>query len=114
MDGLTDGVRITFQGLDRAEANRVVQELRQALVERIGDDVVASIDRDDPPSQDGGATLVLLFGTPAAVAIAHGIRTYLARRGDDRDRITIKTADRTEIVASGEARRPPHRRGLGR
>jgi len=105
MGELTDGVRITFEGLDRAEANRAVEHLRQALVERVGDGVVASIDKDDPDSQDAGATLVLLFGTAAATAIAQGIRAYLARRGDDRDRITIKTADGTEVVAAGEAAR---------
>lgn len=104
MTGLTDGVRITFEGVDRAEANRAVQELRQALIDRV-DDVVASIDKEDADSQDGGATLVLLFGTSAAVAIAQGIRAYLTRRGDDRDRITIRTADGTEIVATGEAAR---------
>jgi hypothetical protein len=105
MDGQGEGVRITFEGMERAEANRAAQALRQALIERAGDDVIASIDKDDPDSQDAGATLVLVFGSSAAVAIAQGIRTWLARRGDDRDRITIKTADGTEIVATGEAAR---------
>ncbi len=105
MVGLTQGVRIMFEGMDRGEANRAVEQLRQAMVERVGDDVIATIDKDDPDSQDGGATLVLLFGSSAAVAIAQGVRAYLARRGDDRDRLTIKTADGTEIVASGEAAR---------
>jgi hypothetical protein len=106
MEGHEAGVRITFDGLSRAEANRAVQELCQAMVERVGDDVVASIEKDDPDSQDSGATLVLLFGGSACAAIAQGIRAYRARRSDrDRDRITIKTADGTEIVATGEAAR---------
>jgi hypothetical protein len=99
------GVRITFDDLSRAEANRAVEELRRAVVERAGDDVIASIDKDDPDSQDAGTTLVLLFNSSLAIVIAQGIRAYLARRSDERDRITITTADGTEIVATGEAAR---------
>lgn len=105
MNRLTAGVRITFEGLNRADANRASEGLRQALVERVGDDLTATIEKEDPDSQDGGATLVLLFGTAAAVELARGIRAYLARRGDDRDQVTITTADGTEIVATGEAAR---------
>src|SRR4051812_6625667 len=99
------GVRITFDELSRAEANRAVEELRRAIVERAGDDVIASIDKDDVDSQDAGATLVLLFNSAVGAVIAQGIRAYLARRSGDRDRITITTADGTEIVATGEAAR---------
>jgi hypothetical protein len=99
------GVRIAFETLTRAEANQAIQELREAILERAGDAVAASIAEDDPDSQDAGSTLVLLFGSGAAVAIAQGIRAYLARRGDDRDGIAIRTADGTEIVATGEAAR---------
>jgi hypothetical protein len=105
MEGQETGVRITFGELTRAEANRAVQELRAALVERVGDEVAASIDKEDTDSQDAGATLVLLFGSSAAVAIAQGIRAYLARRADDRDGIVIRTADGTEVIATGEAAR---------
>jgi hypothetical protein len=105
MEGRQAGVRITFDDLTRAEANRAVQELRRAVVERVGGDVVASIEKGDTDSQDAGATLVLLFGSSAGAAIAQGIRAYLARRTGDRDRITIRTADGTEVVATGEAAR---------
>ena len=101
MDALQAGVRVTFDDLDRAEANRAVQELRQGRRHL----PIASIDRDHPDSRDAGATLVLLFGSSVAVAIAQGIRAYLARRNDNRDRITIRTVDGTEIVATGEAAR---------
>lgn len=105
MDALQAGVRITFDGMNRAEANRVVQELRQALIDRVGHDLTATIDKDDPASQDAGATLVLLFGTAAAVEIAKGIRAWLAQRSDARDFIMIKTAAGDEVVATGEPAR---------
>lgn len=105
MENQEIGVRIAFGALTRAEANQAIQELREAIMDRAADDVVASIDKDDLDSQDAGSTLVLMFGSGAAVAIAQGIRAYLARRGDDRDGIVIRTADGTEIVATGEAAR---------
>ena len=48
MDALQSGVRIALDGMDRAEANRAAQELRQALIERVGDDVVSSMDKQLP------------------------------------------------------------------
>jgi F420-0:gamma-glutamyl ligase-like protein len=105
MDGQPIAVRITFDELTRGEANRAAQDLREAILQRTGGDVAVSLEREDAESQDAGSTLVLLFGAPAAVAIAQGIRAYLARRTDSRDHITIKTADGTEVVATGEAAR---------
>jgi hypothetical protein len=104
MDGQELAVRVTFEELARAEANRAAEDLRRELLARV-DEVEASVEREDPDSQDAGSTLVLVFGAPAAVAIAQGIRAYLARRGDDRDRLTIRTVDGTEVVATGEAAR---------
>lgn len=103
MDGEQRGVRITFDGLTAAEANRAAQALRQSLMSGADDDLTASIEKDDHDSQDAGATLVVLFGSSAAVAVARGIRAYLERRG--RDEITIRTADGTEVIATGEAAR---------
>jgi len=105
MEGQQIGVRVAFGELRSGEANQAIQALRDVILERAGDEVVASIEKDDPDSQDAGGTLVLLFGSSAAVAIAQGIRAYLARRGDNRDGITIRTADGTEVIATGEAAR---------
>jgi hypothetical protein len=99
-------IRVTFSELSRAAANRAVRELRDALVERVDKKAATvSINKDDEDSQDAGSTLALLFGSSAAVAIAQGIRAYLARRGGNHDGITIRTADETEVVATGEAAR---------
>jgi len=93
------GLRISFDGLSDADANRAAAELRGLLLD-VDDTVEVSIRRDNPDTQDVGATLVLLFGSGAAVAIAEGIRAFLAKRGTY---ITIKGVDGMEIVASGEA-----------
>ena len=52
--------------------------------------------RDDQQTQDFGATLVLVFGTPAAVAVAHAIGNWLVR---SRGTITIVRGD-TKIITS--------------
>ena len=97
------GVRISFGDLSLADANRSVVELRHMILELADEDVGASIAKDDADSQDAGSTLVLLFGSFAAIAIAQGIRAFLAKRPEQRHAFTIKTADGTEIVATGDA-----------
>jgi hypothetical protein len=96
------GVKIVFQQVSAGEANRAAAEMRNALLGR-ADDITVSIEKDDPDSQDAGQTLVLLFGSAAAIAIAEGIKAFLAKRPAQRDGLTIKTTDGDEIVATGEA-----------
>jgi hypothetical protein len=78
---MSDEHRLTlsFEGADVAEANRFAAELAQRLR-----DADAPIDgreaRADPSAQDFGATLVLLLGAPAVVALAKGVSAWLAMR----------------------------------
>lgn len=94
------GLRISFEGLSRAEANRAASELGDRLRDATGDDVTVNVEKEDPDSQDAGSTLLLLFGTSSALAIARGIRAYMTMYGS---RIVIRTRDGNEVVASGEA-----------
>ncbi len=84
---------ITFDTADAADANRHAEELRQALLDA-SPDVEAYRRRNDPYTQDFGGTLVLLLGTPAAVAVAKAIGDWLALR---RGTITIE-AENGEIT----------------
>jgi len=93
-------LRITFNTSSRADANLAASELREAILEETGDDTVVRIEKDDPNSQDAGATLALLFGTPAAIAIARGIQSYIATRGTS---LEIRTANGNQLVAHGDA-----------
>jgi hypothetical protein len=95
------GVQISFDHLSAGEAGRAAAELR-ALVLDEADGIEASLRRTAADSQSVGETLVLLFGSSAAVAIAEGIRAYLAKRPGQRDGLTIRTAD-GEVIATGEA-----------
>ncbi|MBO0789549.1 MAG: hypothetical protein J2P36_01175 [Ktedonobacteraceae bacterium] len=89
---------ITFDTADAADANRHAEELRQALLDA-SPDVEVYRRRDDPDTQDFGSTLVLLLGTPAAVAVAKAVGDFLALR---RGTIIIETKDGeiTKITAT--------------
>ena len=52
----------------------------------VAPDVDVTLTKDDATNQDFGATLVLVLGTPAVLALANGIASYLKR---DRGQITI-------------------------
>lgn len=79
--------------------------LIKALRDAIGDvsaQVSVNLKSDDPSHQDFGATLVLVLGTPAIIAVAKGIEAFLKRH---RVRITIECDDGKEgkrkLVAVG-------------
>jgi DNA-binding transcriptional LysR family regulator len=67
-----------FQGVSPAEAGQKILELREDLLDS-ADDVRAEVRKEDPTTQDFGATLVLVLGSGAVVAIAKGIQRYLSR-----------------------------------
>jgi Effector Associated Constant Component 1 len=77
---------IKFEDTSDADANRYASELRDILL-----DAVPNIEvrrrRDNPYTQDLGATLILVLGTPAAVTIVKAVGNWLALR---RGTITIE------------------------
>ena len=92
---------ITFPESSPAEATSASQELAELMLNKV-DDVSATIRRDRADTQDLGSTLVLLFGSGAAVAIAKGLQVFLAKRGT---KIKI-TGPAGEIVISGDVAKP--------
>lgn len=70
--------KIRFPDLTASEAGKRAEDLRQDLL-GVSPDARATIEQEDPSNQDFGATLVLILGAPAAVAIAKGIADYLSR-----------------------------------
>jgi len=89
---------ITFDDISPADANRFADELREILLDA-SPDVSVERKRDNSLTQDFGATLVLVLGTPAAVAIARAIGNWLALR---RGSISIETekGEITKITAT--------------
>jgi hypothetical protein len=87
---------ITFDGISSADANRYASELRDILRDA-SPDVEVERKRNDLRAQDFGATLIVVLGTPAGVAIVKAIENWLSLRHGTG--ITIKTAE-GEIIAT--------------
>ena len=71
---------IRFDGLSSAEAGVEAQRLQEMLADS-SPDVDVKLRRDRSESMDMGATLVLLLGTPAIIAVAKGVAVWLGQRG---------------------------------
>ena len=88
---------IRFVDVTPEDANKYASELRREI-EEISPDVRVEIRKEDKAAQDFGATLVLVLGTGAAIAVAQGIADWLRKRTSAC--ITVTRAG-TQAVASG-------------
>lgn len=95
---MTDTTRLTvaFDGVSAARAGELARELQEALLDT-APGVKTELTRADPQAMDLGATLVLLLGTPALVALAKGVADFIARERE----VLIVRDDRGEIVYKG-------------
>lgn len=83
---------------DSAAANKSAMALRQVILESAGDDLQSlELVKEDKTTQDLGATLAVVLGTPAAIAVAKGIANYIAKHGDN---VIIET-ENGRVIASG-------------
>jgi len=73
-------VAIRFPELELGEAGRVAWQLREVILDDVPG-AKADVEKDDRTNQDLGATLVAVLGTPAILALAHGVASWLRRRG---------------------------------
>ena len=92
-------IEVRFEGLSTAAANTAAEELRRHLDQATSGTASFKIKNDRTDTQDFGATLVIVLGTPAVLAIAKGIHDFIAKRGN---RVTIMTPN-GKIVATGDA-----------
>ena len=94
-----------FNELSQAEAHRYAEELRNVLL-NASPEIAVQRKHDDPGTQDFGATLVLVLGTPAVVAAATAIGNWLQLR--TKASLTIETPDK-KIVAQNVTRKDASR-----
>ena len=86
---------LSFQGVSLAEANRYAEELREALLDATAE-IAVQRQRENLLAQDLGASLALIMGTPALVAVVNAIGNWLQKRHSAQ--LTIVTAEK-KIVA---------------
>src|SRR5271163_4676756 len=73
---------ISFEGLTGHTAGLEAEELKQSILDLGEADVDVATRKEREGTQDFGATLVLVFGTPVAIALARGIAGWLRRRAE--------------------------------
>lgn len=90
---------LTFEGLDGAQANAAAESLKDALSGLGESEINVSTRKERADTQDFGATLVLIFSTQFALALAKGIADWIRQRPDTkisiRDRSGKKVLDFT-------------------
>ncbi|UCI07382.1 hypothetical protein [Mesorhizobium sp. B1-1-8] len=91
-------LRVRFEGLSVADANKRSKELERLLAPSVGPSGSIQIARDSDVTQDLGATLILVLGTPAAFAIAKGLHNFISKWGD---RVIIETKN-GKVIATGD------------
>jgi hypothetical protein len=107
MAGNSDVFEIHFEDVSAVDAAAAADGLRNVLLDA-SPDVKVNLQKADTTTMDFGATLVVVLGTPAVLAIAKGISAYLARERPGRlvitrDGVTIfegTSGDAAKIAAS--------------
>lgn len=90
----TNSLEITFDNCTQAEAAQLANLLEQDLREAAETEIRRKKDRAD--SQDFGSTIVLLFGTPVAIALAKAVSGFLQRNSG----ATIRISRDGEVVGT--------------
>lgn len=96
-------ILISFPNADKAFANELASDLAESLAE---DTPSLSVTRrrEDPLTQDFGATLAIIVGSTAVTALAKGIAKWLARRQDAHLHLkrTTSNGEVREITLQGQ------------
>ena len=74
----SDVFELHFEDVSNADQATAAESLRNALLDA-SPDVKVDVHKADATTMDFGATLVLVLGTPAILAVAKGISSFLAR-----------------------------------
>lgn len=88
---------VTFEGVSPSDAQHYAEELRDALLDATPD-ITVQRRRENPLNQDLGATLVLILGAPAVVAVVKAVGDWLIRRNSAS--LTVRTPD-GELLLQG-------------
>lgn len=84
-------LEIRIGGVLQAEAGAYADELRRYLLDQAPEIELERV-RTDPDALDFGAGLAVILATPAIVAVAQGIKMWLARRTNSK--VVIQVDDK--------------------
>jgi hypothetical protein len=92
---------IKINGASPVDVSRYAEELRDVLLD-VTPDIEVHRRRDNPYTQDFGATLVLVLGAPAVVSIANALGNWLKLRSSAS--LTIETSDKKVVMQNVTSR----------
>jgi len=95
---------LKFENTSVANANRYAEDLRRTLLDA-DPQIEVNRQRDDESAQDFGATLVLVLGTPAVIALAKALHDWSTR--NNAVSITIEDNNRRLIAKNLESKAVP-------
>lgn len=91
-------LELHFPGATPADAGRLVHDLAD-LIRKEDQSISVTTERASEDAMDGGTILILLLGTPVAVALARGIADWIRKRGDPE--LIIKSGKDQIVIQSG-------------
>ncbi len=94
---------LTFETETAAQANQYAADLAQHL-KAAAPAVDARQRRTDPNAQDFGASIVLILGAPAVVALAKGIADWLRMSQTAKSKLVIRDKNRNTVIEIDNAR----------
>jgi len=97
MHGSGETLLLSFAGATADDRSRYAADLKEFLADL---DPALQLERrrERPDAQDFGSTLVLVLGTTAVTALAHGVASWLRRNSGAK--ITVRKST-GELVAEG-------------
>jgi len=95
---------VSFDGLELDDAGKAAASLREALLDIGRTDIETRIEKNSAETMDLGTQLALVFGAPAAVAVARGIAQWLAHEGERAGKLVIKTKNGIVVRSVGQHR----------
>ena len=93
---------VRFDGISEAEANKFARDLQSELRSA---GITASRERTESASQDFGATLVLVLGTPVVVEVARALHAWAVRK--NAASLVIEDRNRRLVASNIESRDAP-------
>lgn len=91
-------VEIDFADASAADATRLADDLATFLKTQV-EGAGAEVTRGSVATMDLGATVALVFGTPAVAALVRGLADWIRRQGDPE--LVIKTKKGSVTVKAG-------------
>ncbi len=96
----TREIELEIEGVSGRVANELARELAQEIRRRAEPGLNTEIRKADMDTQDAGSVLAVIFGSGMAIALAEGVRAFLAKRGS---KIWIvRDGARVEVLATGD------------